>query len=229
MRASRAMVAGLAAAVLFITTSAQAEAASAEQIAAAASASDKSAQAASKSASAAATSALAAASAASSAESAVRDAWVAPHAWALYLVPVFVLVAAVVAIQRIAKKLPATWSLGDALSEEVMMPAYSEAVPARTDAPAVPKTLIMDNDKKAVLIPEMHASSSRVIALMGMMAILFLFLGFGVFAIFEFGATGKVPESMERVSTFLTAGLTLFAPYLVNKFASVFKLSPGGK
>ena len=146
------------------------------------------------------------------------------------MVPIFVLLASVLAIRKIADALiPNDWSIADAMSEEVMMPAYTDAVPAAAGLPGVPKTLILDNDKKAVLIPEMHASTSRVIAMMGMMAILFLFLGFGVFAIFEFGATGRVPKSIEQVVTFLTSGLTLFAPYLVNKFASIFNLTGNGK
>ena len=121
------------------------------------------------------------------------------------------------------------WSLAAAMSEETMMPAYTETVAATATTPAVPRKLIQDKDEKPVLIPQMQASSSRVIALMGMMAILFLFMGFGVFAIFQFGATGKVPESIDRVGAFLTTGLTLFAPYLVNKFASLFKGPAGGK
>lgn len=199
-----------------------------DQSASATAASDKAAQVASKAALSAASAALAAASAASSAESAVQNAWVPPSTAVLYLVPLFALLGSVVAMQKIVKALlPTTWSLADALSETVSMPAYTDAVAATATAPASPRALKLDNDGKAVLIPEMHASSSRVIAMMGMMAILFLFLGFGVFAIFEFGATGKVPATMNLVVTFLTSGLTLFAPYLVNQFASVFKLAPG--
>lgn len=164
------------------------------------------------------------------AASATSTGWLAPNTWVLYGVPAFVLLASVIAITKIASALgPRTWSLADALSEEVMMPAYTEAVPATEGTAASPRTLILDNDRKAVLVPELHASVSRVIAMMGMMAILFLFLGFGVFAIFEYGATGKVSDNMDRISSYLTTGLTLFAPYLVNQFSSIFKSTPGSK
>ena len=64
---------------------------------------------------------------------------------------------------------------------------------------------------------------------MGMIAILFLFIGFGVFALFSFGSLGSLPGSMNEVVKFLVAGLTLFAPYFVNKFASLFQGISGGK
>jgi hypothetical protein len=64
---------------------------------------------------------------------------------------------------------------------------------------------------------------------MGMMVIVFLFVGFGVFAMFSFGATGALPDSMDTLIKFLVSGMTLFAPYVVNKFASLFSGLSGGK
>ena len=64
---------------------------------------------------------------------------------------------------------------------------------------------------------------------MGMMVIVFLFVGFGVFAMFSFGVTGALPNSMDTLIKFLAAGMTLFAPYVVNKFASLFSGISGGK
>jgi hypothetical protein len=67
-------------------------------------------------------------------------------------------------------------------------------------------------------------------ALMGTVVILLLFLGFGAVAIFSFASTGSLPKSMDQVVSFLLAGLTLFAPYAVNKFSKVFEgLMPGKK
>ena len=56
--------------------------------------------------------------------------------------------------------------------------------------------------------------------------ILLMFLGFGIFSIYSFAKTGVMPNT-ENIVNFLVAGLTLFAPYLVNQFASLFeKLAP---
>ncbi len=77
---------------------------------------------------------------------------------------------------------------------------------------------------------EMRASVSRLVALMGMMVILLMFLGFGSFALYEFAVTGSVPDSIDKAIKFLVAGLTLFAPYVVNKFSNLFEsLAPKGK
>ena len=77
-----------------------------------------------------------------------------------------------------------------------------------------------------MMITEMRASSSRMIALVGMMVILLMFLGFGIFSIFCFSKTGVMPNT-ENIVNFLVAGLTLFAPYLVNQFSAIFeKLAP---
>lgn len=56
---------------------------------------------------------------------------------------------------------------------------------------------------------------------MGTVAILLLFLGFGGFMLWDFGETGAVRSTAE-ICNYLLAGLTLFAPYVVNKFSSVF-------
>ena len=108
------------------------------------------------------------------------------------------------------------WSLADALSEKV------EITERKEDG-----TPLLDENNQPVLIKKMQPSSSRMVALMGTIAILFLFLSFGAFALFHFGKTGKVPEGIDKIVTFLTAGLTLFAPYGVNKFSKSFEmLSP---
>ena len=164
---------------------------------------------------------LAAKPAASAASASVAVAWVAPATWLLYFVPLVALFGAVIAILVIRSALRASpqWSLADALSEETLLPATTET----TVNGETTRTLDKDADGKPVLVPQMRASSSRVIALMGMVAILFLFIGFGVFALFALGSTGQMPDKMDSVVNFLMAGLTLFAPYLVNKFASVFQ------
>lgn len=64
---------------------------------------------------------------------------------------------------------------------------------------------------------------------MRMIVILFMFIGFGSFALYGFGKTGSMPQGIDRVVNFLMAGMTLFAPYIVNKFASLFQDLTDGK
>ncbi|WP_295952642.1 hypothetical protein [Rhodoferax sp.] len=165
--------------------------------------------------------------AASAAYASAAVVWVPPATWLLYFVPLVALFGAVVAILVIRSALlkAPQWSLADALSEETLLPAYTEVMVNGVTT----RTLDKDPDGKPVLAPQMRASSSRVIALMGMVAILFLFIGFGAFALFALGSTGRMPDRMDSVVDFLMAGLTLFAPYLVNKFASVFQGLAGNK
>lgn len=196
---------------------AQTPAESASSAAAAAVLADRSAQAASKSA----------AAAASAASSPASPSWTPPSSWVLYGVPVVVLLGSLLAILAVQRALkPGTWSLADALSEEVSLPSWKET----TDAAGVKtREPVLDKDQKPILVPEMRASTSRVIALMGMVVLLFMYIGFGVFALFGFGRTGQLPKEIEGVVSFLLAGMTLFAPYVVNKFSSLFQGLASGK
>lgn len=117
------------------------------------------------------------------------------------------------------------WSLADALSE-----------PTRLLIPDAPGWSESQGDRKAVDVAAgspvkslqlMEASSSRLIALLGSIAILLLYLGFGVFALFDFGLTCTLPATLGSITNFLYAGLALFAPYVANKVASLFR--PGAK
>lgn len=107
-----------------------------------------------------------------------------------------------------------TWSLSDALSEESDLPVKDAQgnIVMNAGPPQAP-----------VLAPVMVASTSRLIALYGMFAILLLYLGVGVFVIYDVGTGQGLPQDLGKVETFLASGLTLFAPYVVNKFASVFQ------
>lgn len=94
------------------------------------------------------------------------------------------------------------WSLADALSEPVLLSHPSDG-------------------GKPVTVRD--ASSSRLIAMAGMLVILLLYLGFGVFCLYSFGLTCAMPAQSDAVTHFLYAGLTLFAPYIANKFSNLFK------
>ena len=164
-------------------------------------------------------------------KNAANPPWSPPNDIALYSVPIIVLFGSLIAVAVIRKSLPADWSLADALSEEVTLQVVKEVTTKGQNGAGdvVTKEPLYDNEGKPVLAPVLKASSSRLIALMGMLAILFMFLGFGSFALYGFGKVGALPESTERVVNFLVAGMTLFAPYLVNKFASLFQGLTGGK
>ena len=137
-----------------------------------------------------------------------------PAPWFVYTVIIVVFVGALLAIAFVrAAVANSTWSLADALSEE-------SDVTAMTGTPPQP---MLDPSGQTVTVTEMRASSSRLIALVGMFVLLLMFLGFGSFAMYRFAMTGDMPNGIGDVINFLVAGLTLFAPYLVNKFSSLFE------
>lgn len=150
----------------------------------------------------------------------VTSTWTAPDPWFVYTVVIVVLLGSLLALRLIGRALSdSTWSLADALSEEVGITAFETIDGVRKP--------MMDASQKPLLITEMRASVSRVVALMGMIVIMLMFLGFGTFALYGFAKTGNMPGSIDKVVDFLVAGLTLFAPYVVNKFSTMFEgLSP---
>ncbi len=150
----------------------------------------------------------------------ITSAWTAPDPWFIYTVTIIVLLGSLLALRVIGTALSnSSWSLSDALSEEVDITAFETIDGIRKP--------MMDGSQNPVVIKEMRASMSRVVAMMGMLVIMLMFLGFGTFALYVFAKTGSLPESIDQVVNFLIAGLTLFAPYVVNKFSAVFEgLSP---
>jgi hypothetical protein len=148
--------------------------------------------------------------------------WKSPNEWFIYIVVIAVFLASIIALLLVKQALSGTkWSLSDALSEEADVTA-TEVVNGVTKP-------TMDNSGKPLQITEMRASSSRFIALMGMISILIMYLGFGTFLLYGFAKTGRMPDSIDTVVKFLVSGLTLFAPYVVNKFSSMFQSITGGK
>lgn len=111
-----------------------------------------------------------------------------------------------------------TWSLTDALSEEVTLTQLDATgnpviAPAVAGAPPAPPV--------EVTITTLKASSSRFIALLGTISILLLYIGFGLASLDKFVVADRIPD-MSAVTSFFYAGLVLFAPYIVNKFSSAF-------
>jgi len=155
------------------------------------------------------------------AHGAEASTWVAPDRWFTYAIVAVVLAGSVISLLLIRAALTVSvWSFSDALSEPI------DTTAMEIDAAGISR-IKLDAEGKPMIITEMRASSSRMIALMGTIVILLMFLGFGAVALYSFSSTGTLPESMDKVVNFLLAGLTLFAPYAVNKFSNIFeRLSP---
>ena len=94
-----------------------------------------------------------------------------------------------------------TWQLGDALSEE-----------AGNQPNPLPESVK----------PVMVASSSRLIALLGLLSILSVFVGFGYFFLYTAFAGTQSSFDMNKVISYLFSGAVLFAPYLVNQLREAF-------
>jgi hypothetical protein len=94
-----------------------------------------------------------------------------------------------------------TWQLGDAVSEEA------------DNQP---------NPLPAGVKPVMVASSSRLIALMGLLNILSVFLGFGYYFLYSAFAGTVHLEDMKSVIYYLFSGAVMFAPYLANQLQNAF-------
>jgi hypothetical protein len=130
----------------------------------------------------------------------------------VYIIVTFVVVGSLMSILGIKAALEKTdWSLANAVSEEVEITAKDENGKIMLDPAGIP-----------LMETKLSASTSRLVALMGTIVLLFMFVGFGAFAMFEFGMSGQLPDSISQVVEFMLAGLTLFAPYAVNKVSSLF-------
>lgn len=143
----------------------------------------------------------------------------------IYLVFFIVIGGTLLSILVIRNSLPKTWSLADALSEDVELSATEEIKDTSNGVDTVIKKPLYDDAGKPQLVKEMKASSSRLIALIGMLVILFMYIGFGSLLLLDFGHNGKIsnPDTLSEIIKFLIAGMTLFAPYLVNKVSSLFQ------
>lgn len=144
------------------------------------------------------------------------NSWEPENQWIIYGVILSILGGGFFILSKIISALSnSKWSLADALSEEASVVSLESDGKPRLGA-----------DGKPIMVTELRASSSRMIAFVGMVLILLMFLGFGIFSIFSFAKTGEMPKP-DNIVNFLAAGMTLFAPYLVNQFSAIFeKLAP---
>eukprot|EP01035_Chromulina_nebulosa_P068434 gene68434-93776_t len=128
-------------------------------------------------------------------------------------VAVMILLGLMIAFRRL-RAAGAAWSIADALSEDV------ELATDVKDANNLPLRNANGDIARSVV---MKASSSRLIALLGLIAIMMLYIGIGLTLIYDFAASTAVPSGIKDITTFLLYGVVMFAPYLVNKFASIFE------
>lgn len=131
-----------------------------------------------------------------------------------YIVVIIVAVGTIVGLATIRSSLlNSTWSLADALSEEAEVSLIDE----------VTRKPVLEGGRP-VLITKLCPSTSRFIALIGLIAILMLYIGFGLVDLQRYGGSGAIPKSddLKNIMYFLLGGVTMFAPYLINKFASAF-------
>ncbi|MFN9630251.1 MAG: glycoside hydrolase family protein [Cyanobacteriota bacterium] len=115
------------------------------------------------------------------------------------------------------------WSLANAASEPTTLRIPLDANWAQSAGDRKSLLGTKDPHGPVVSLTVMEASSSRLIALAGMVCILFVYVGFAVFALYTFGLTCQMPASTVAVTTFLTSGLTLFAPYVANKVSGLLQ------
>jgi len=123
------------------------------------------------------------------------------------------------------------WSLANALSEPTRLTIpvewrWTGSTGGQLSMPAgaaAAKNTLRGPDGAPMPMTLLEASSSRMIATLGGLAILMLYMGFGIFALYSFGLTCQLPPSMAAVSTFLLSGLSLFAPYVANKISTAIQ------
>jgi hypothetical protein len=141
-----------------------------------------------------------------------------PSMWFVYGTIVAVLTGSFLAFAYIRSAISASkFSIADALSEESQITLMQKG-PANTDIPT------LGADGKPIMVTLLVGSTSRVIALTGSIALVMLFVGFGVFVLFYFATDQGAPKDLDKIISFLLSGLALFAPYAVNKIAGVFNL-----
>ena len=105
------------------------------------------------------------------------------------------------------------YSLTEALSEESEDGVLTDAAGA----------VVKDAAGNPVKKYKMVGSASRLIALLGSVVLVALYAGFGIFTLYFFASGQGVPTSTKDFLYVLAGGMSLFAPYIVNKFASVFE------
>lgn len=117
--------------------------------------------------------------------------------FAITLIMIGIVVAIVGSVIMIGVRLKqSSWTLKDALTEPSVAPAGEPP-------------------------PIGAASSSRLIALLGMVVILILFVGVGLVAVWQFAENDKV--DLSQFQSYFLAGASLFVPYIFNQVRNIGK------
>lgn len=118
--------------------------------------------------------------------------------WTFVGVSLFFLISVIVSIIKLRKD--PSWKLSDALSEK------TDTAIGAPPTPAV-------------------ASSSRLIAFMGMLAMLSVFMGFGLYMLWALftGDVTKLDGNVKSAGTYLLYGAALYAPYAFNQIKEAMK------
>jgi hypothetical protein len=123
----------------------------------------------------------------------------------IYIIMAGTVIAVFVAVGIIAKRLKdADWSLKDALTEPTLPPAAGAPAPVAGAPP-----------------PPGASSSSRLIALLGMVVILILFVRVGLVAMWQLAENAHV--DLSQFQSYFLAGASLFVPYVFNQIRNVGK------
>jgi len=123
------------------------------------------------------------------------------------------------------------WSLANALSEptRLIVPdemRWTESLgdkESMATGAAATRKILRGSDGSPIAMTLLEASSSRMLATLGGLAILMLYMGYGIFALYSFGLTCQMPATMPAVTSFLLSGLSLFAPYVANKISTAIQ------
>lgn len=125
---------------------------------------------------------------------------------AIYVLMGFILLVVLLVVGmliRMHKTKSDSWSLSDALSEP---------------------TELSDANNPGQKFTGMRASSSRLIALLGSVTVVSLYLGYGFVLLWGFARTGGIPGGViDDLGKFLLGGVGLFTPYVANKISNAFK------
>ena len=181
--------------------------------------------AAAQTAAAAASTALAAAKAAALSASAAAAA--APAEPVLTFVPEltlwFVLAMFVIGVGVPIRKLSrdaSGWSLTDALSEK--NPSHAPVAIVQAAVAVVPGDVAPA--AAPPVDPGSSASASRLVAFLGTIAILAMFMGFGLYAIWAAfnGRAAEARDTLKAMSSYLLYGSAMYAPYAFNQIKAAF-------
>jgi len=137
-------------------------------------------------------------------------AFVPLEPWVVWAIILVINVLIIYGVRQVVRglDLDPEWTMSRALSENTVV---EQTHPTERDQNGQP-----------LVLKAPPPSSSRLIALLGMIVIMGIFLGIGDVIIWSLGTSGKLPD-LEKAKDFLYAGAALFAPYLISQAREAIK------